>query len=165
MAKTGLLGVDTANVNSDITKAGGGGHGLLEQWEDGAGGKWIFVKASTAFTLGDTVWIKPSGAGTPITFAAAAKPGRIGFAQVAFTVDYYGWVKTEGAVTLRGGASCNANVPLYTSATAGVLDDATLSTSAFQIDGVVASQSASGAGETMTGFASYPMVKKPTTSA
>lgn len=165
MAQHGLIGVDVSNVNSDITKAGGGGHGVNNRYADNDGGEWQFVKASAAFTLGDCVWIKGSGSGSPITFALASKPGKIGFAQVAFTIDYYGWVKTQGAVTMRGGAACNANVALYTSATAGVLDDATLSTSAFQILGVVASTSASGAGETMTGYANYPMVLRPTTSA
>lgn len=165
MSQTGLIGVDTSNVNSDITIAGGGGHALNNRWADNSGGEWHFVKASTAFTQYDCVWIKPNGNAAPITDTLTTQPGRIGFAQVAFTVDYYGWVKTYGSVTMRGGASCNANVPLYTSGTAGVLDDATLSTSQNQIAGVVASQSASGAGESMTGFANYPMVVRPDTSA
>lgn len=160
-----LIGVNTADVNSDITKAGGSGFGLNNRWADNAGGEWHFVKASIAFTLGDTVWIKATGSAVPITDAFARTPGRIGTAQVAFTIDYYGWVKTFGSVTLRGGADCNANVPLYTSGTAGVLDDATASTSHFQVLGVISSQSASGAGELMAGFMNYPMILRPDTSA
>lgn len=159
------IGVNTSNVNSDITKAGNG-HDLGNRYQDPDGGEWIFVKASAAFTLGDAVVIKATGHGAPLSDSNAITPGRVGFAQVAFTIDYYGWVKCYGAVTMRGGAACNAKVALYTTATAGVLDDAVpTSASHYNVLGVVASQSASGAGETMTGFANYPIVDLKTVSA
>jgi hypothetical protein len=51
----------------------------------------------------------------------------VGIAQVAFADNDYGWVLRKGQGTVLVLASCAADVGLYTSASAGYLDDATAS--------------------------------------
>jgi len=52
---------------------------------------------------------------------------KIGFAQVSIASAYYGWVARMGKVLCNLADDCADNVPLFTTATAGVLDDATVS--------------------------------------
>lgn len=52
---------------------------------------------------------------------------KIGFAQVSIASGYYGWVHRQGKVIANLADDCADNVPLFTTATAGVLDDATVS--------------------------------------
>jgi hypothetical protein len=68
---------------------------------------------------------------------AAADSGRPGFAQVAFLQYEFGWVVLHGsAFRVRFADSCAKNVQLYTTDTAGVVDDATVSTSQYLIAGL-----------------------------
>lgn len=52
---------------------------------------------------------------------------KVGFAQVSIASGYYGWVARMGKVKCQLADDCADNVPLFTTATAGVLDDATVS--------------------------------------
>jgi hypothetical protein len=92
------------------------------------GGEFIFVKASAALAVGDAAIITSStGAATGLTTTnAGTSEGRqIGFAQVAIASGSYGWLQRDGACqNISVAASCAQDVPLYTTATAGVLDDA-----------------------------------------
>ncbi len=101
------------------------------------GTEWVYVKATTALTQYDCAGVDEDYNAVPIT-STLARAGYIpGFAQVAFTVNYYGWVALKGAnISVRIKASCAADVQLYTSATAGVLDDTNTTTSS-AIRGVV----------------------------
>lgn len=126
------------------------------------GSTWVYVKATTALTQYDVAWIDVSGNAAPITPALALTAGRLGFAQVAFTVNYYGWVQLTGPATIRVAAACVAGVPLYTTDTAGVLDDATVSLSQHQVIGVVLSGSQSaGAAGAVAGYANSPTIRRP----
>lgn len=101
------------------------------------GSKWIYVKASAAITQYDCVAIDEDYNATPMTKALADAGHRPGFAQVAFASADYGWVALEGSnISARLGASCAADVQLYTTAGAGILDDTAASQTA--IRGVVA---------------------------
>jgi hypothetical protein len=64
----------------------------------------------------------------------------VGFAQTAIASSYYGWIGIERYVAVNLLISCNPKVPLYTTATAGKLDDTTVS--AGFIQGIVANTSA-----------------------
>lgn len=52
---------------------------------------------------------------------------KVGFAQVSIASGYYGWVARMGKVVCNLSDDCADNVPLFTTATAGYLDDATIS--------------------------------------
>jgi hypothetical protein len=52
---------------------------------------------------------------------------KIGFAQVSIASAFYGWVARQGKVVCNLADDCADNLPLFTTATAGYLDDATVS--------------------------------------
>lgn len=52
---------------------------------------------------------------------------KIGFAQVSIASAFYGWVGRQGKLVANLADDCADNVPLFSTATAGVLDDATVS--------------------------------------
>lgn len=101
------------------------------------GTKWMFVQASGAITQYDWVGIDENMQAASLTKAMADDGFFIGVAQVAFADNDGGWVAVAGA-NINGAvlASCAADVGLFTSATAGHLDDT--SASQTKIDGVVA---------------------------
>lgn len=125
MAPADLIGVDPTNTNTDVVKAGG--FRLGARREDHAGNAWVFVKASAACAIYDVLTIKDGYVTTPITAATAKTPMEVGFAQVAFAADAYGWVMTNGRPTINVLVDAAVDKPLYTSGTAGKLDDATTS--------------------------------------
>ena len=88
-------------------------------------------------TFDDFVGIDENNQAAPLTKAMADDGWAIGVAQVAFADNDGGWVASRGR-NLNGAVlgSVAADVPLYTSATAGSLDDT--SASQTKIDGVVA---------------------------
>ena len=108
-------------------------------------GVYIFVRAESTINAYDAVIMSTyadSASTTPVmravpvttTNAAALGYNMVGFAQTAIASSYYGWVGLNG---------CNPKVPLYTTATAGSLDDTTVS--AGFIQGIVANTSATSA--------------------
>lgn len=86
--------------------------------------EWVYVQAGGAITQYDAVAIDENYQAVALTSALALAGHMIGFAQVAFSDNDLGWVALEGSnITARIAGSCAADVQLYTSATAGVLDD------------------------------------------
>lgn len=117
-ATSGILGSNfTALTSTAEFNVGTRGFG-------GDGGEWVYVKATTALTQYDTAAIDEDYNAVPLTKALADAGHRIGWPQVAFTANSFGWVALGGAnIRCRVAASCAADVALYTTATAGVLDD------------------------------------------
>lgn len=126
---------------------------------DHNGNSWIFVKAGGTLAIGDTVWVDSDYLATAITPALAVTPGLVGFAQIAFATNDYGWVITNGKPTITTLASCAKNVSLYTSDTAGALDDSTLSTSHNLVQGVVLVTTNGASTSTGVAYASFPSVR------
>lgn len=91
------------------------------------GGEAIYVNAISTIAAFDAVGINAAGGAYPLTTTNSANSKRIGFAQSAITSSYYGWVQTGGVVKVNLAANCDDNVPLYTTGTGGVLDDAVVS--------------------------------------
>lgn len=104
------------------------------------GSIWRYVQANGAISQYDCVWIDDDWQAAKITYALTgsnAYPSKAGVAQFAFTDNYYGWVWTSGGGTGSGIyvtclALCAADVKLYTSATAGAIDDASASQALLQ---------------------------------
>jgi hypothetical protein len=72
-----------------------------------------------------------------MTTALSPQSDRLGFPQVAFAAGEYGWAYLRGSnIKVRTKASAAADAQLYTTASAGVLDDAS-SANALKIDGLV----------------------------
>lgn len=104
------------------------------------GSIWVFATAGGTIVTNDTVAIDDDhGDVEAITGGAAADHAhrKIGFCQNAgMTSGKSGWFLLHGSPAIRVGDSCAKNVQLYTTATAGVLDDAVGTGSQFPIRGV-----------------------------
>jgi hypothetical protein len=87
------------------------------------GGIYEYVKAGAAVAQYDAVMIDEDGTATLATYSATV-PTKVGIAQVAIANASYGWVLRQGKGRVTCLASCAIDVKLYTSATAGSLDDA-----------------------------------------
>ena len=149
---TGMLGVEIANA--EATDKYGLALGSLVQGTDG--NEYMYVKSAAAITQYHAVGIDENCSAASLTKAMADDGYRGGFSQVAFAgTNYYGWVATRGAnINCYVGASCAADAALYTSATAGVLDDD--SSSQTKIDGVVAVAAGATAASAVEIIATFP---------
>ncbi len=91
------------------------------------GGQAIFVQALSEISTFAAVAIYADNTAQMLTTTLAATSKKVGFAQTSIASGYYGWVQTSGTPKVNLAANCDDNVPLYTTATSGVLDDATVS--------------------------------------
>jgi hypothetical protein len=97
--------------------------------------EYVYVHASGNITAGDAVAIDEDFEAAALTKSLADVGHTIGFAQVAFTDNDYGWVALRGrSINCRLASACALDVALFTTGTAGVLDD--ISTSQTKIQGV-----------------------------
>ena len=117
-------------------------------------GTYIFARAESDIaaydavimsTFGDSASITPVLRAVPVTTTNAAALGynMVGFAQTAIASSYYGWIGLNGVLKVNLLIACQPKVPLYTTATAGKLDDTTVSSG--YIQGIVANTSATSA--------------------
>ncbi len=99
--------------------------------------EWVFVQASGSITQYDFVGIDENYQAASLTKGMVDDGFHIGIAQVTFADNDGGWVVIRGS-NIKGAvlASCAADVALYSSGTAGHVDDT--SASQTKIDGIVA---------------------------
>lgn len=122
------------------------------------GGQAMYVQAASELSQYAAVAVLANNTAVMVTTTNAATSKRVGFAQVSIASGQYGWVQTGGVPVVKLAASCLPNVPLFTTATAGVLDDATVSGNGVGlVVGIVATATASGA-TAITCVAGYPHV-------
>lgn len=118
------------------------------------GGQAMYVQSTTsALSTYAAVSIDAAGLAMMLTTTNAATSPRIGFAQVSIATGKFGWVHLGGTVVVNLAANCDDGVPLFTTATAGVLDDATVS--AGYVMGVISTVTISNA-TAVTCIAAYP---------
>jgi hypothetical protein len=98
-------------------------------WDPGVEARFIYAKASAAIAQYAAAKIDHDGTAAELTTTiSGVEPTEVGIPQVALSTNYYGWFFVEGSKTGAGikvlaAASCAADVKLYTTATAGVIDD------------------------------------------
>lgn len=108
------------------------------------GGQAMYVKASTsALSTYGAVSIGQNGIAMLLTTTNGGQTPRVGFAQTSIATSSYGWVQLGGQVLVNIAAQAASSVPLFTTSTAGVLDDATVT--AGYVMGLVSQQSVSNA--------------------
>ena len=152
ISTTPLIGVNLAAQDATATFP----VGTIVNLNDG--GQAMYVKASTsALSTYAAVSISKSGIATMLTTTNAATTSRVGFAQTSIATSLYGWVQLGGKVRVNGAAQCAPAVPLFTTATAGVVDDATVT--AGYIPGMVAATTISNA-TALTCAAQYPHIAR-----
>jgi len=99
------------------------------------GSKWMYCQFSSAVAQYDAVGIVETFTAASLTKALADEGAKVGFAQVAFASGEYGWVALEGMdISVTCLANCAADAALYTTSTAGSLDDD--ATSQTKVEGV-----------------------------
>jgi hypothetical protein len=127
------------------------------------GTEWVYCISSGAITQFQAVGINEDFDAYSLTTALAAQSDKIGFAQVAFGAGEYGWVATRGTnIKVRTKASAAADAQLWTTASAGVLDDATAA-AALKIDGIVLVAAAGTAANGAAGIevkAAWPAIRE-----
>jgi hypothetical protein len=131
------IGYDLSNPSSTAL-TDGKGFAPGDQIEDSAGNTWVYVKATATIVQYDVVTYDETYITTvaPVQTSNAARGDKLGVAAAAFSSGEYGWLQIYGPCTLNVLGSCNANVELTVSATAGDVDDAT--TASLKVaDGIV----------------------------
>lgn len=153
-----VIGVDTANP------ASASNHKPGEIALGGDGTEWVYVQcaSSASITQYDCVSWDENYEAQPVASAQLDDGHGIGFAQAAFTKNQFGWVARRGTgINCRVAANCAADVELYATSTAGVLDDA-VTTATDKIVGVVAvTGSSTTAVTTPEVLASWPRAGAP----
>lgn len=100
-------------------------HALLEETVAINGNVFIFVFCAAAVNVNDCVYIDKDGNAQQMTTAIGATLlGRVGFAQIAIPAGNYAWVALNGTINVNVLTATAIAVPLYTTATAGVLSSA-----------------------------------------
>lgn len=138
---TTVLGVMTGETHSTPQ------HDLGTKYRDRAGTEWVYVQADTNAKTQYAVYIVTPAYSLTTAVDHSTLNGKVfslGCPQVAFAASAYGWVAVEGPLTVKFSGAVSADVPLYTSSTAGSLDDA--SSSQTKIPGLKALADLGGAG-------------------
>lgn len=119
---TPIVGINLGDSTSDRKFA----VGTIVNLNDG--GQAVYVSAASTVSTFMVVGIDQNFGVVPLTTTNAANSKSIGFAQTSIASGYFGWVQTSGRPKIAVLANCSDNVPLYTTATAGSLDDTVVST-------------------------------------
>ena len=119
------------------------------------GGQAVYVQAASTVATYAAVSLRVNNTVVPLTTTNAASSKAVGFAQASIASAYYGWVQLGGKPRVNVATACEPNVPLFTTATGGVLDDATVTGGL--VAGLVATTSAASA-SAVTCIAGYPHV-------
>ena len=88
-----------------------------------AGSLYMLVQAGGTIAQYDVVSVTSAGSAVALTKALADAGRKIGVAQVAIANGSFGWVLVKGVGRANVLASAAADAALYTTATAGSLDD------------------------------------------
>ena len=107
------------------------------------GGQAVYVQAASTVATYMAVSVLVNNTVVPLTTTNSANSKAVGFAQTSIASAYYGWVQLGGKPRVNVLIGCQPNVPLFTTATAGSLDDATVT--AGLVAGLVATTSAASA--------------------
>lgn len=131
--------LDTVSTTEDIQT------GTVVNTSDG--GRAVYVQASSEIAQFAAVAVNSGYGVVNLTTAAVAEGSgsskQVGFAQTSIASASYGWVQLSGRPKVKLATDCADQVILFTTATAGVLDDATVSASL--IAGVVSTTTISNA--------------------
>ena len=117
--------------------------------------EWLYITAGSAIAQYDAVTVTEGYSGVPCTKALIDDHHIFGVAPEAISSGEYGWVQLTGVVTINVLASCAADVQLFSSATAGSLDDA--STSQTAVNGIVLTTARSGTAGSAASLMTWPM--------
>lgn len=120
--------------STDLTNLGNG-FGVGDRYVDASGNEYVFVLASGAVAQYDAVHIGSTYVAQALTKALGDTGAPVGIACGTLSSASYGWAQIKGMGTVNALQTCASSTALYTSGTAGKLDDTT--TSQVKVAGVV----------------------------
>lgn len=116
-----IAGLNPTEAYSTLTA--GNTPGVGDVIADHQGNRFVFVQASGAVAQYDVVAISSAGIAQAITKALADTGVGVGVAAATLTSASYGWAQIRGVTSVNVLQTCSSSIALYTSATAGKLDD------------------------------------------
>lgn len=119
--------------------------GVTTRLNDGGYAMFVCSSTSACSTFAAVTVAENFKANMLTTGNARSSGNQVGFAQTSMATGYCGWVQFGGRPKVNLAANCAPFVNLYTTGTAGVLDDATVSGSGGMVMGVFADVSISNA--------------------
>ncbi len=90
-------------------------------------GVFEYVQVLSAISTWNAVAIDAGSLASNLTSTNALLIRRVGVAQISIAISCYGWVQRTGDMRVNVAQLCQDFVPLFTTSTPGVLDDATVS--------------------------------------
>jgi len=133
---------ETETIGSTVVNTGNSNTvplGTTVKLDDG--GEAMYCQMASAVGQYNAVVISVGHVASNLTTTNVAKgqggiSRQVGWAQTSIAVSAFGWIHTSGRPIAELAANCAEMVPLFTTATAGALDDATVS--AAMVTGAVA---------------------------
>ena len=132
----------------------GNGFGLGDRYVDASGNEYVFVQASGAVAQFDAVHIGSTYVAQALSKALGDTGMPIGVACGTLTSASFGWAQIKGTGTVNVLSTCSASTALFTSGTAGKLDDTT--TSQVKVAGIVLNANATTAAAAACVIGTYP---------
>jgi len=125
MATTVITGIVTPSL-TDVSTTAKLPVGTRVALSDG--GQAVYCQALSEISQYCAVSLFEDNTAQMLTTTTAVTTKRIGFADaVSIASGSYAWIRTSGRPVVKLAANCADQVILFTTATAGVLDDATVS--------------------------------------
>lgn len=155
---TGFVGANVAQTyTATEVQTGGVAWGLGDRYTAFDGKEYVFCLTTGAVSAARAVLFANDYSGCAhLTASGNNSGGKVGIAVADVASGSYGWFQVYGPASIRVAASCVGGAKLYTSATAGVLDDT--SASQDEVLGVSLTTTVGGAEATAAGALNYPMV-------
>jgi len=152
----GTLGADLAETIS-VTADARFDIGMQVRASNGA--DYVYARALSTVAAYDVVSILVDGTVAPLTTVNASVGSAIGFAQTAIASASFGWVALRGPnLGIKVLADCAISVMLFTTATAGELDDATVTLGL--VEGVMIQAAATSNATASTAVCAYPHISR-----
>lgn len=117
-------GLTSSNVNG-VTVIPAFALGTVQPLSDG--GHAIYVRALSELSAFAACAVFADGTARMLETSIAPSCKRVAWAQVSVPSGKFAWLQSGGNFKGNLAANCDDNVPLYTTATPGVLDDAVVS--------------------------------------
>lgn len=149
---TTMIGAKLTEAYTNLTD--GASFGLGDRYVDKNGNEYVFVQASGAVAQYDAVHINSANVAQALTKALGDTGLSVGVAVATLSSASYGWAQIKGLGTVNVLQTCSSSTALYTSGTAGKLDDTT--TSQVKIAGVVILANVTAATATACVMGTYP---------
>lgn len=135
---------------------------------DNLGRRRRLVQSQAPIVACDVIHINGQNLANSITFAIAKLAGQLGICPFSVSCSTSGqnfWAILSGPAPFRVGVSCQPSVPLYTTDTAGVVNNLTASLSQLQIMGLeldVGVSNSSVGNSALQGTAGNLLIRNPT---